>query len=256
MKKYIIGFILGAIVFAGIGVYAAIKIQADEIGYKEGTVEDALNDLYSKTNNSKKTCLYVSGTKGAVNTKYLCDPGDGIARYFYILKTENNNIKLIMERNITDTVGSNVTMTWNDAMSFLENNNINTLWKNVSSVDLPSAQEIADAGGITGFNLSTINSDYISYFGVNNYDDKSKRAAYAWLYNYTRGCVSIGNCSNECPDTNEFAYGYWTKDLVPNNNEYALQVARSGVLARRIASDNENDGVRPVITISTNQLSN
>ena len=51
MKKFIknnlLGFILGAIVFGSIGVYATIRIQADEIGYKDGTVEDALNVLYS-----------------------------------------------------------------------------------------------------------------------------------------------------------------------------------------------------------------
>ena len=49
MKKFIknnlLGFILGAIVFGSIGVYATIRIQADEIGYKDGTVEDALNVL-------------------------------------------------------------------------------------------------------------------------------------------------------------------------------------------------------------------
>ena len=43
---------LGLIVAGSIGVYATIKIQADEIGYKDGTVEDALNDLYGKTQKS------------------------------------------------------------------------------------------------------------------------------------------------------------------------------------------------------------
>ena len=46
--KIMIAFVLGALIFGGIGVYAAIKIQADEIGYKDGTVEAALNDLYDK----------------------------------------------------------------------------------------------------------------------------------------------------------------------------------------------------------------
>ena len=124
------------------------------------------------------------------------------------------------------------------------------------SIDLPSAQDIAEAGGITGFDVDTISSDYVSFFGVNNYSDYSKRNGYAWLYNYTRGCISMGDCSIESLDTNAYSYGYWTKNLVSNSTEYALQVARSGVLARRIATDTENDGVRPAITISANQLSN
>ena len=48
--KIILAFIMGAIIFGSIGVYATIKIQADEIGYGEPgkTVADALDDLYDK----------------------------------------------------------------------------------------------------------------------------------------------------------------------------------------------------------------
>ena len=46
MKKgYIISFILGLIIMAGIGVYA---ITASEVDYKDTTVSDALDDLYDK----------------------------------------------------------------------------------------------------------------------------------------------------------------------------------------------------------------
>ena len=48
-KNPIFMLALGLIIAGSIGVYATIKIQADEIGYKEGTVEDALNDLYKTT---------------------------------------------------------------------------------------------------------------------------------------------------------------------------------------------------------------
>ena len=47
MKKYLIGFGLGAIIFASIGVYAGTRISADQIEYKETTVEDAINTLYT-----------------------------------------------------------------------------------------------------------------------------------------------------------------------------------------------------------------
>ena len=42
----IIAFILGAIIFSGIGAYAAIKFQANEIGYNTTSVADALDSMY------------------------------------------------------------------------------------------------------------------------------------------------------------------------------------------------------------------
>ena len=47
MKTNILSFILGAIIFMGIGVYAGTRISADQIEYKDTTVDLALNDLYT-----------------------------------------------------------------------------------------------------------------------------------------------------------------------------------------------------------------
>ena len=49
LKSRIFAFVLGLVIAGSIGVYATIKMQADEIGYgDEGkTVADALDDLYS-----------------------------------------------------------------------------------------------------------------------------------------------------------------------------------------------------------------
>ena len=109
LKNPIFMFLLGAIIFTGIGACATIKLQASEIEYSEGvSIKDKIDDLYSKTN-SNKVCFYISGTKGAVGARYLCEPGDGTARYFYILKVDTNTVKLIMEKNITDNT-NNVTI--------------------------------------------------------------------------------------------------------------------------------------------------
>ena len=74
MKKYIIGLITGLIIAGAIGVYATIKVQLSEIGYKDGTVEDALNDLYDKADNmeiaAKKFCELKSGTANTVGQMY------------------------------------------------------------------------------------------------------------------------------------------------------------------------------------------
>ena len=55
--------VLTAIIVATGSVYATIKIQANEIEYKDGTVEDALNDLYTKSSAYKK--IDVSTTASA-----------------------------------------------------------------------------------------------------------------------------------------------------------------------------------------------
>ena len=46
--KVFIAVLITAIICISGTAYAAIKIQADEIGYKDGTVEDALNNLYGR----------------------------------------------------------------------------------------------------------------------------------------------------------------------------------------------------------------
>ena len=54
MKKgVLIGFILGGIVFIGIGAYAALRLSASEVSYNGTTVENELNNLHlSKTSNN------------------------------------------------------------------------------------------------------------------------------------------------------------------------------------------------------------
>ena len=50
MKKYIIGFILGAIIFSTISVYATIYYEASQINYKNTTLDHAIDDLYTTQN--------------------------------------------------------------------------------------------------------------------------------------------------------------------------------------------------------------
>ena len=72
MKKYLIGFILGAIIFGGIGTVLAYSVFARNIGFTPtdttwkksngdniDNVEDALNELYTST--FKKVVLNTFG---------------------------------------------------------------------------------------------------------------------------------------------------------------------------------------------------
>ena len=88
-----------------------------------------------------------------------------------------------MEKNLTDESNYSRTMSYTDALQFLENNNIDTLWDNVIDVDLPSAQELVVAGGISNFD----ESNSYTYYG----DSLDGSANYEWLYSYTRGCSTL-----------------------------------------------------------------
>ena len=59
IKRNLLGFIAGAIIFGSIGAYA-LTVASKDVTYNNTNVESAINDLYSKVSNS-------SG-----NTKYKC----------------------------------------------------------------------------------------------------------------------------------------------------------------------------------------
>lgn len=102
MKKFIlnnlkvfIAIILTAIICISGTVYAAIRIQADEIGYKDGTVEDALNDLYVKSEDELIIRFVNTGGTGAAGL-YL---NQFQSKYKHVIITElscgsNGNLKL------------------------------------------------------------------------------------------------------------------------------------------------------------------
>ena len=164
-----------------------------------------------------------------------------------------------MERKITDTVGSNKTISWSDATSFFDENhpgyNLKQTWiTRVDEVKLPDIQTIADVGGITGFDV-TQHTDW-SYFGkaYKNQSDLSARGNYKWLYDYARECLN-GGCSNSL--SSDYAYGYWTTELVANSNSslaWSVNRYNNGGISDGPIDDADRCGVRPVITLSKSKL--
>ena len=255
MKKIIMSrifiVVITAIICISGTVFAATKFQANEIGYKGTTVDKALDDLYGKANSRIIVCALLDGTSKQVGAKYDCDPGDGIHRTFYVLKVNSNDIDLIMDRNITDTilVNNSKLLDWNSAIHFFDEGNpgysITGAWDNVISISLPSIQDIADAGGITNFNYETDSN--CAFFGASNLNDASKKTNYIWLYDYSRACSNHG-CTNSLPDIDGYPFGYWTLDSVANNSNNAWIVGRGG-RTDILNKSEESLGVRPVIKV-------
>ena len=263
MKKNILMIIICSIVFTVVGVYAATTYLASEIAYKDTTVENALDELYELT--PKKFCELKSGSEYAIGSKYECDPGDGVKRNFYVLAVDNNKVKLIMEHNITEGSGT-TTMKWMDAMKYFRTGagaSTKSAWTNVVDVDLPMAQDIANAVGNTGWNMEDKNYDGWFYFDKNGSSygqtqvaNTSNLSNFRWLYNYTRECSAYG-CDSATSLGSTEAYGYWTRDIVAQQKDStgrAWDVHRRGSLGYNPVSNDADGGVRPVITVLKNNL--
>ena len=248
--------VVTALIFIGIGVFATVSYQASEIGYANGSVKDAIDDLYTKT--PKKFCELKSGTANTIGSKYECDPGDSVKRNFYVLSVRSNSIDLIMERNITEGSGTSK-MTWMNAMTYIDDNNLKSSWNNVIDIDLPMAQDIANAVGNTSWKVGTKNYNDWFYF-----DNKAQTLSvnatnlsnYSWLYNYTRECSNYGCDASTSLGSTE-AYGYWTRDIVAQQLDTtgrAWFVHRYSGISSIPVTDNSNYGVRLVITVLKSNL--
>ena len=153
-----------------------------------------------------------------------------------------------MDRNITDTVGENKTMSWNDAMAFFTTGagtNLKTTWVNVLSVDLPKATTIAKMVGYTNW---TTSSAPIRSFDASA--SSSNLSKYAWLFNYTRNCAQYGCDPSTSPSSG--AWGYWTQDKRDSNS--AWDVYWSNTMTSDTLTFTSGCGVRPVITVNKKQL--
>ena len=217
-----------------IGVKAATMYASRDVIYDNSssgttasTVQEALDELYEKANNCGSTssiCTSTSGTVSyALGTEYTCDPGDGVERTFYVLKEKTDTVLLIMNQNLGDTVEWNISG-YNDegpvtALVYLESQTSNWTVK----ATLPTGQQIANAVGNTSW-TSGGNSISIS--------------SAPWLYS---------NLSSNGP------FGYWTSTPNSSRSDLAWYVGYSGRLYDSFV-DNDN-GVRPVITVSKSQLS-
>ena len=257
MKKYILGLLTGIIIVGSIGV-VAYQMNATQITYepkdkswKVNTVKAAIDDI--KANGTvKKICELKSGTALTIGSMYECNPGDGTKRNFYVLEKNNDSVELIMDRNISEG-----TMTWNNAMKYIENNNLKSTWKYVAKVDLPQAQAIANAVGYSSWKAVDSGSTWWCFASHKQdsqsapYCNTSETQAYNWLYDYIREC---NGCTHSL-DTDGQPYGYWTRDAVnETSTARAWGVYGGGYLGYINASNATYSGVRPVITINKNQL--
>ena len=216
-----------------IGNYIVNNEDGQAKAEKGDTVEETPDGSDSEGKTEVAICTATSGTISyTVGTEYTCDPGDGITRTFYILEDGDNTtlvkgdtgtagigeVSLIMNNNIGDTVAWSEDGTTKNgpvtALAYLKSQTNN--WENVS-VSLPSANQIAKAGG----------------------DD-------TWNYNYTGNILSSWLISN-------LDKGYWTSTVRSEVGAYNVHAEQD--IRYNAVNLTEIFGVRPVIIISKDKLS-
>jgi len=161
----------------------------------------------------------------ALGAVYTCELGDGESRTFYVLKEDGNNVKLIMNENLGNTVvgaesGDNsegpVT-----ANAYLASQTSGWTKLTHSQITLPDAQDIADAMGDTTW-----------------FDKGSSKYGPNWVRTNLDGDMG--------PD------GYWTLTSSASGNAI-WRMTCDGYM--NIVSPTYNLGVRPVITIAKANMS-
>ncbi len=284
VKSKIFLVLLTAIITCGvISVYAAVTFpNASNVTYDttnshitQNNLQTSLDELYSRAKSMKDSsfCKLISGTKYEIGSKYECTVGYNnttpIKYNFYLLALENNMARLIQEHNITE--GTNqTTMDWSTAMKYVNNNNLKTKWTNVLDIDLPMAQDIANAVGFTEWRVEDKNQHGWFYFDGSGDDrrtqvaNENNRSVYAWLFDYTRECVAYGcnySFTSNYVNSNgkSEAYGYWTRDIISLNNDTstphrAWPIHMGGIMWQNSVQDGGRYGVRLVITVRRSDL--
>ena len=173
-----------------------------------------------------------------IGDAYTCNPGDDIARTFYVISIQGDSVSLIMDKNIGTNVAwdaQNITTNGPEtAMAYLKR--VTRKWTNVA-VSMPSGMELATIGGDSTWNSSRA----------------SNTLTRGWLYSNLN--CSINTCTEivENEDTGT-TLGYWTTTIY--NDTKAFQLDYSGKLGyNHLITDDSYYGVRPVITVSKELIS-
>jgi hypothetical protein len=262
--KIILAFILG-ILICGAVVCASTLLKASDVSYNDTTVNDALNELFDLANKKGPTKVDATSTDTHKGIVYL-DPTD-LTRYcdaensvsttglkiwcmkWYIFAEDDDSYTVILDHNTTALVawnksGSNSSM--NEVATALTNDTSSWDSSIKATARLITADEIATITGNTTFNSSTSTTSNYFYFETNTTTAQNPHSGtYAWLYDYTSGCLSYG-----CNVADSSNNGYWTSTPVARSTNLAWFVYFDGCFHNDRIDYAGILGVRPVITIS------
>jgi len=222
---------------------------------------DATYPVYKTGSTSEVGVVYfnpVTGTK-CTSSEAVSTTGTktGCMKWYVIENSDKtkSSVDVILDHNTTATVAYNSTGT-NASMKEIATamSTDTSTWISGLNARLISADEIAKITGNTTFTPSTSDSNSWFYFDTNGQTtnvSSSQKSNYAWLFDYTNGCINNG-----CNFNDVSTYGYWTKtSLIGNSDVYVWIVAQYSVIITDFVGNSGRVGLRPVITIEKSKLS-
>ena len=220
-------------------VGGTIKIENGRVVKDSSTIDYADHTVTYKDGKAE-----ASEKKGlAIGSMYSIDPGDGVAKNFYVLEIDGDNVYLLMDRNIdnvkVDWCKNNVTDNACDADAAKEYLATTTsTWTNseILEISLPTYNQIYVA---SGSNDTSTEDCYVDINGA------------SWLYdNLDEQIYDVD------PATAGLIWGYWLDTKYEHSVEKAWSVSTEGELyANYVAyTDGWPTGIRPVIKVSKDSL--
>lgn len=174
-------------------------------------------DSYSYTyvDENQAVCSSKEQVEGG-NDIYYCDPGDGELRKFYLIEQLDDEMVLILDRNIGSFTQ------YDDTLSYLEENTKN--WYDVE-VSMPTVSQLLSSIGYSS-DISSGNIEISSNF-----------------LNINTDCdINICTEKVDSKKSSGTVLGYWV-----NNPESSWVV--SGNSLKQVSKTDTGYGVRPIITI-------
>ena len=225
------------------------KMDEDEC---EVTVTPSAPTTYTKYNDGTPL-LYdpVNNVKCETSIGSTTGTNDTCMKWYAFLDSEESStVNLILDHNTTDYVA------WNTDKTAITPDTVNaqlatdvTNWNDTvkSTARLISASEVNQIAP-TATDFTWTETDYNTWYYLHNgnqtvYTGASGSNTYAWLFDNTNGCETYG-----CNTNDSGTYGYWTSSFASSGR--AWDVDSAGNLGYYGVTDDDNDGVRPVITIS------
>ena len=226
----------------------SVKITIDGKKYSYEYIEDFCGICKRVT---KVTTGNVARGDFNYGDEYTCDVGDGENKIFFVIENSENNVSLIMNTNV-GVDGKSVTPS---------STNLSTVaW--VSKEDYVASGGNVDSDGCCVFNdkgpvtatkalkeyTSTWTNLHPSQIKLPTYDQLYKAAGNIesnlpiWLYDYLDG--TIHSVVDLC--------GYWLSSISPSGA--AADVLFDGSFSGTNITSTENDGIRPVITLSKSDI--
>ncbi len=107
-------------------------------------VGEALDMLYDKVPKDS-FCMRIYGEKYAIGTRYMCDPGDGAFRTFYVLKENEDTVEMIATSNLSGTASDTTINTIRNYFISGGGASLISSWSNFLKIDVPKGQDIINA---------------------------------------------------------------------------------------------------------------